>query len=132
MMTILSKSRPIAEKIASNLCDSIVSTAHCFHQNTSFFLILCTIHTDDTFTRSNTWHTTGVCFITSFNRICHCRYFFITFWKNWSKNKRWSSEMRKRMEKFNVKVKVLYISILNFCACALVSGIPQTHVTQKM
>jgi len=77
------------------------------------------------------WHTTGVCFITSFNRIWHCRYFFVSLWNNWSKNKRRSFEMLERMEKFNVKAKVLYISIFNFCACAFVSGIPQTYVTQK-
>jgi len=35
----LSKLRPIAEKIfASNLCDSIVSTAHCFYQNTQLII----------------------------------------------------------------------------------------------
>jgi len=129
--------------------------------NCLFFLILCTIRTDDAFNfnfilpKVNTdyirqaevtlevtldiikamwlamWHTTRVCFITSFNRICYCRYFVVTWWKNWSKNKRQSSEMLLRMKKFNIKAKVSYISIFIFCACAIVSGISQTHVTQK-
>jgi len=49
------------------------------------------------------WHTTGVCSITSFNRIYHCWYFVLTLLKNIRKNKRQYSEMLWGMEKFDVK-----------------------------
>ena len=93
----VSKSRPKGEKIfLSNLCDFIVSTAHCFHQNTQLMVtsfLFCLQYTQTTHSPELTfditramwlamWHTTGVCFITSFNRICHCRYFFVRLWNN--------------------------------------------------
>jgi len=142
----VSKSRPIGEKIfLSNLCDFIVSTAHCFYQNTQLMVtsfLLCLKYAQTTHSPELTfditramwlamWHPTGVCFITSFNRICHCQYFFVRLWNNWSKInynllkcfREWKSSM--------LTPKFPIFLFFNFCACALVSGIPQTHVTPK-
>ena len=41
----------------------------------------------------------------------HCRYVFVTLWKNLGKNIRRYVEMLLWMEKFNVQAKNSYISI---------------------